>query len=117
MAKYLEDQLDLIFFALSHPTRREILGRLKNGELSVTDASKGYDGAGPTISKHLGVMENAGLIKRTKRGRVNWLHLQPDLLKDLEKWMVYYREFWEGQLDSLDTYMSKLTKRKKHEKK
>jgi DNA-binding transcriptional ArsR family regulator len=113
MAKLIDKQLDDVFFALSHPTRRQMLDRLIESDLSVTDISRGYKSAGPTISKHLRVMENAGLIQRTKRGRVNWVHLKPEPLKGVGDWMAHYKKFWDLQLNSLDNYLNILSKKKK----
>ncbi len=90
-----------------------MLDRLIDSDLSVTDISRGYGSAGPTISKHLRVMETAGLIQRNKRGRVHWVHLKPEPLKEVGDWMAHYKKFWDIQLNSLDTYLNKLAKKKK----
>ncbi len=112
MAKLIDNQLDNVFFALSHPTRRQMLDRLIDSDLSVTEISKGYNSSGPTISKHLRVMESAGLIQRTKRGRVNWVKLKPEPLKGVGDWMTQYKKFWDVSLSSLDTYLNKISKKK-----
>ncbi|MBT3922333.1 MAG: winged helix-turn-helix transcriptional regulator [Nitrospina sp.] len=113
MANQINSQLDNVFFALSHPTRRQMLDRLIDSDLSVTDISRGYNNAGPTISKHLRVMESAGLIQRTKRGRVHWVKLNPKPLKGVGDWMGQYKKFWDISLSSLDTYLKKISTKKR----
>ncbi len=89
-----------------------MLDRLIDSDLSVTDISRGYNSSGPTISKHLRVMESAGLIQRTKRGRVHWVQLKPEPLKGVGDWMTQYKKFWDISLSSLDSYLNKISRKK-----
>jgi DNA-binding transcriptional ArsR family regulator len=98
-------RLDRVFSALSDPTRRSIVARLARGEASVTDLADPFDMSLPAVSKHLRVLENAGLIKRRVRGRVHHLRLLGAPLEDAARWIAHYRQFWDHQLDSLSAYL------------
>ena len=108
MVKYPE--LDTVFSALSDPTRRAILQRLAEGEASVTELAEPFadEMSLPAISKHLRVLETAGLIRREKQGRVHRLQLRPAPLKDAAQWLAYYRQFWDQQFDSLADYLDQV---------
>jgi DNA-binding transcriptional ArsR family regulator len=97
--------LDAVFSALADPTRREILARLADGESSVTTLAEPFDISLPAISRHLKVLETAGLLTRTKQGRVHRIRLVPAPMLDAVEWMVRYGRFWETQLESLERYM------------
>jgi DNA-binding transcriptional ArsR family regulator len=97
--------LDAVFSALADPTRREILARLAEGESSVTTLAEPFDISLPAISRHLKVLETAGLLTRSKDGRVHRLRLVPEPMLDAIEWMVRYGHFWETQLESLERYM------------
>ena len=99
------DQLSATFAALADPTRRAILARLVTGECSVTELAEPFDMSMPAVSKHLRVLQNAGLIAR--RHDAQWRHCRIDAapLKEVAKWAESYRHIWEGRLDRLDTYL------------
>jgi len=103
MVKY--SSLDTIFSALSDPTRRAILERLAHGEATVTEIAEPFNMTLPAISKHLHILENAGLITREKEGRVHHLYLAPAPLKTAADWLAEYRQFWDEQFDSLAQYL------------
>ncbi len=98
--------LDSTFAALSDPTRRGILARLaRRGETSVSDLAAPYKMSLPAVSKHLRVLEHAGLVSRQKDGRVHRCRLRAEPMKDAAAWIEHYRQFWEAQLESLARYL------------
>jgi DNA-binding transcriptional ArsR family regulator len=99
--------LDAVFGALADPTRRRILDLLARTECCVTDLAKPFSISLPAISKHLRVLENAGLIKRRHHGRVHRLQLRAKPMAEASAWIERYREFWEVQLDALSHYLEK----------
>jgi DNA-binding transcriptional ArsR family regulator len=99
------EQLDSIFLALSHPTRRAILDRLTEGEASGTELARPFAVSVPAISKHLRVLEHADLILRRKDGRTHWFRLAAGPMREAAAWLEHYRHFWETQFASLDTYL------------
>ena len=107
------DRLSTTFAALADPTRRAILARLTLGETSVSELAEPFDMSLPAISKHLKVLERAGLIAR--RREAQWrpcrLHAMP--LKDIDAWLERYRLFWEQSFDRLDQYLVKLQAKEK----
>jgi DNA-binding transcriptional ArsR family regulator len=107
------DVLDRTFSALADPTRRAILGRLANGEASVTELAAPFDMTLPAISKHLKVLERAGLITRTRRAQWRPCRLEPAPLKDASDWLEEYRRLWEERLDRLDGYLRELQGKEK----
>lgn len=112
MVKY-QRHLDSTFAALSDPTRRAILTRLRQGSASVMELAEPFKVSLPAISKHLRVLERAGLIHRTKEGRVHRLQLVAEPMKAAAEWVENYRAFWEDQLDSLADYLEKMNKKQK----
>ena len=109
------DQLSTIFSALADPTRRAILGRLTSGEASVTDLAEPFDMSLPAISKHLKVLERAGLITRGREAQWRPCKLAPAPLAEVAAWVDHYRKFWEQSLDRLDDYLREIQgKEKKH---
>ena len=96
--------LDLTFGALADPTRRAILARLARGEATVGELARPFDISRPAISKHLRVLERAGLVRRTPDGRMSRCQLDASPMRDAAEWVEHYRKFWEGQLDSLSRY-------------
>ena len=112
------DQLNVTFAALADPTRRAILARLASGEASVTQLAAPFDMSMPAISKHLKVLERAGLIARGREAQLRPCRLEAKRLKDVADWVEHYRRFWEHSLDRLDEYLLELkNKEKKHGRK
>ena len=110
--------LSRTFAALADPTRRRILEHLALGDRCVTDLAKPHRMSLPAVSKHLRVLERAGLIRRRRRGRVHQLNLKAAPMQQASQWLEEYRHFWEGNLDRLDTYLKQLqTTEKKHDRK
>nr|RAV90654.1 transcriptional regulator [Aerococcus mictus] len=102
------DQLSITLSALADPTRRAILARLSLGEASVGELSKPFDMSGPAISKHLKVLERAGLITRGREAQWRPCRLQAGPLKDVANWVEHYRLFWEQSFDRLDAYLAEV---------
>lgn len=108
MVKYKSSLLDRTFAALADPTRRSILANLTEGERCVTDLAKPHRMSLPAISKHLRVLEKAGLVCRQRHGRVHRLKLDAKPMHEAQQWIEKYRRFWEESLDRLDTYLKEL---------
>lgn len=98
-------RLDMTFAALADPTRRAILARLALGETSVNELAEPFDMSLPAVSKHLKVLERAGLITRGREAQWRPCRLQPAPLKDAAHWLEHYRKFWEQSFDRLDAYL------------
>lgn len=112
------DRLSLTFAALSDPTRRAILARLADGETSVSELAKPFDMSLPAVSKHLKVLERAGLIARSREAQLRPCRIEPLALKEADEWLGHYRRMWEERLDRLDDYLQELQgKGKKRERK
>jgi len=117
------DRLSSTFAALADPTRRAILARLISGETTVTELAEPFAMTLPAVTKHLKVLENAGLITRAREAQWRPCKLQAGPLKDVARWIEEYRQHWEQRLDRLDAYLQELqaqesaTKRKKHVRK
>jgi DNA-binding transcriptional ArsR family regulator len=103
-------QLDATFAALADPTRRAILSRLASGEASVTELAEPFAMSMPAISKHLKVLERAGLIARGREAQWRPCRLEAAPLKDVSLWVETYRQFWEQSFDRLDSYLNELQK-------
>ena len=100
-----QDRLSTTFAALADPTRRAILARLALGETSVTEIAKPFDMSMPAISKHLKVLEAAGLIARGREAQWRPCRLEAGPLKNAGEWLEHYRKFWEENFDRLDSYL------------
>jgi DNA-binding transcriptional ArsR family regulator len=100
--------LDSTFAALSDPTRRAILARLALGETSVTELAKPFAMSLPAVSKHLKVLERAGLIARGREAQWRPCRIEPRALKDIDDWLAHYRRFFDESFDRLDAYLQKL---------
>ena len=112
------DQLSNTFAALSDPTRRAILARLASGEASVTELAEPFAMSMPAISKHLKVLERAGLIARGREAQWRPCRIEPGPLKDVADWVEHYRRFWDESFERLDKYLIELKKKeKKHGRK
>ncbi|HEX4794971.1 MAG TPA: metalloregulator ArsR/SmtB family transcription factor [Humisphaera sp.] len=107
------DTLSLTFSALADPTRRAILARLSSGESSVTELARPFDISLPGISKHLKVLEHAGLIERGREAQWRPCRLKAQPLKGVAEWVEHYRQFWEGSFDRLEDYLRELQKKEK----
>src|SRR5512147_3050783 len=108
MAAPPTDRLSSTFAALADPTRRAILARLALGETSVTELGKPFDISGPAISKHLKVLERAGLITRGRAAQWRPCRIEPQALKGVDEWLEEYRRLWEQRLDRLEDYLRTL---------
>ncbi len=108
MVKY-QNTLDSTFHALADPTRRAILARLASGEASVTELAEPFDMSLPAISKHLRVLEKAGLLARRREGRVHRCSMDPEPLKSAADWIAEHQRFWEQSLDRLARYLEETT--------
>ena len=102
------DRLSTTFAALADPTRRAILARLALGEASVTELAEPFDMSLPAVSKHLKVLERAGLIARSREAQWRPCRIDAGALKDIDVWLKRYRRFWDESLDRLDVYLQKL---------
>jgi DNA-binding transcriptional ArsR family regulator len=107
------DHLSTTFAALADPTRRAILARLTAGEASVTELAEPFDMSMPAISKHLKVLERAGLVARGREAQWRPCRLDPAPLKDVAAWVERYREMWEQRFDRLDDYLRQLQREEK----
>jgi DNA-binding transcriptional ArsR family regulator len=105
MVNNSSEQLTTVFLALADPTRRAILERLAHGEASGTELARPFSISVPAISKHLRVLKNADLILHRKDGRTHLFRLTASPLRDAANWLEHYRQFWETQFDSLETYL------------
>lgn len=102
------DQLSLVFGALADPIRRAILVRLSDGDATVAELAAPFDVSQPAISKHLKVLENAGLISRTNRATARLSHLQAEPLRDVTSWLARYQRFWDESHERLDELLAAL---------
>lgn len=102
------DHLSTTFSALADPTRRAILARLASGEASVTQLAQPFEMSMPAISKHLKVLEHAGLIARSREAQWRPCRLEASPLKDVADWVEDYRQFWEQSFDRLEDYLREL---------
>lgn len=118
MVQYASDHLSATFSALADPTRRAILARLASGEASVTELAKPFDMSMPAISKHLRVLEQAGLIARGRDAQKRPRRLEAAPLKEVAGWVETYRRHWERNFERLDSYLVEMQKKeKKHARK
>jgi len=116
MVKHSAQLLDRTFSALADPTRRSLLEHLALGDCCVTDLARPHRMSLPAVSKHLKVLEGAGLVSRQKQGRVHSLKLEAAPMKQAQQWIEEYRRFWEASFDRLEDYLKQLQpKETKHE--
>jgi len=117
-APWTPERLNATFAALADPTRRAILARLTRGEVTVTELAEPFDMSLPAVSKHLKVLERAGLIARGREAQWRPCRLDAGPMKDAAEWLDRYRRFWEESFDRLDVYLHKLQrKERKHGRK
>jgi DNA-binding transcriptional ArsR family regulator len=102
------DHLSTVFGALADPTRRAILMRLADGDLTVTELSRPFPMSQPAISRHLKVLERAGLITRNRRATARLSHLQAEPLRDATEWLARYQAFWDERFERLDELLAAL---------
>src|SRR5882762_10226987 len=102
------DHLSATFQALADPTRRAILARLALGETSVTELAEPFAMSMPAVSKHLKVLERAGLISRGREAQWRPCRIEPAALKNVDEWLEHYRRFWEANFDRLEAYLKEL---------
>ncbi|MEU4557737.1 metalloregulator ArsR/SmtB family transcription factor [Actinoplanes sp. NPDC023936] len=103
-----DDRLSVIFAALADPTRRAILARLAEGEATVTQLAEPFDISLPAISRHLKVLENAGLISRSRSAQWRSSRLEPEPLREATAWMERYRRFWDENFARLDAHLKRI---------
>ena len=114
-APHAADGLSATFAALADPTRRAILARLAGGETSVTELAAPFEMTLPAVTKHLKVLERAGLISRSRQAQWRPCKLEAQPLREVADWVTQYREFWEQRLDRLEAYLHELqAQEKKH---
>lgn len=114
----MQDHLSQTFFALADPTRRALLARLSQGEANVTDLAAPFlkDMSLPAVTKHLKVLEKAGLVTKSKEAQWRPCKLNGTPLKEASHWMEQYRIFWEESFDRLEAYLKTVTDKKKRKK-
>jgi DNA-binding transcriptional ArsR family regulator len=105
MVEYSDTDLDTTLAALADPTRRAILARLTDGDARVTEVAAPFEMSLNAVSKHLKVLEGAGLVRREVRGREHWLSFDGAPLTAASDWIDHYRRFWEGRLDALAQFL------------
>ena len=112
----MPDHLSTTFQALADPTRRAILARLALGERSVTELAEPFAMSMPAVSKHLKVLERAGLISRGREAQWRPCRIEPTALKNIDEWLERYRRFWEASFDRLDEYLREVQAKEKPKK-
>ncbi len=111
------DPLSLTLSALADPTRRAILARLSEGEATVNELAEPFDISLPAVSRHLKVLETAGLISRSRDAQWRPCKLEPKALKGVDEWLEFYRRFWDQRFDRMDAHLARLQKQKKKKEK
>ena len=109
------DHLSIIFSALADPTRRALLSRLRSGEATVMELAEPFDMSLPAVSRHLKVLEHAGLIHRGREAQWRPCRLEAAPLQEVAEWAEGYRRFWEESYDRLDTYLKHLQREERHD--
>jgi len=111
----IPDQLSVTFAALADPTRRAILSRLSRGEASVTELAKPFDLSLPGVSKHLKVLQRAGLVRQSRKAQWRPCRLEGARLKEAADWVGEYRQFWDESFERLDEYLATVQKEETHD--
>ncbi len=104
----LGEKLSVTFSAISDSTRRSILAQLSQGEKTVNSVAQSFDMSLPAVSKHIRVLEKAGLVNRRREGVTHHLSLNAEPLKNASEWFEYYKQFWSRQFDQLEVFLNKL---------
>lgn len=107
MVEYSAESLDDAFHALAHPIRREIVRQLAGNQQTVLELAERFDISLNGVSKHIKVLEKAGLVERDVQGRTHYCTLNPAPLQRADAWMEHYRSFWDGRLDALGDFLEK----------
>jgi DNA-binding transcriptional ArsR family regulator len=107
MVEYLGTNFDRVTAAISDPTRRAIIERLARGSARISDVAEPFPMSLTGFCKHVRVLERAGLVRRTRRGRENTLELSPEPLRDVARWILSYERFWNARLDRLQEFFAK----------
>jgi DNA-binding transcriptional ArsR family regulator len=115
MVNYQERRLDVVFSAMADPTRRAILARLALGDSAVTKLAEPFAISLPAISRHLRVLESAGLISRRVEGRIHRCRLEAGPMKEAAQWIEFYRRFWQERLDALGEFLTNTEPGEEHE--
>lgn len=110
------ERLDNTFAALADPTRRAIMNRLAKGSAPVSELAEPFSMSLPAIHKHLGILEEAGLITSEKNGRVRTCRIQADTMRDAAVWLEKYSRFWNSKLDAFEEFLDEKKKRKSNKK-
>lgn len=110
------DPLSTAFSALADPTRRAILARLAESEATVNEIAEPFDISLPAVSRHLKVLENAGLITRGREAQWRPCKLEPQALKSIDEWLEFYRRFWDQRFDKMADYLARIQKKEKKHK-
>lgn len=105
MVNYNEHRLDLSFGALAHPIRRGILARLSVGEATVAQLARPFNVSAPAITRHMRILEEAGLLSRKRRGREHHCRLEQERMQEAVAWIEQHRKFWNQRLDALERYL------------
>ncbi|OGT81549.1 MAG: hypothetical protein A3H91_10780 [Gammaproteobacteria bacterium RIFCSPLOWO2_02_FULL_61_13] len=105
MVNYNQHQLDLVFGALAHPIRRGILARLSTGEATIAELARPFKVSAPAITRHMRILEEAGLLSRTRQGREHHCRMEQQRLQEAGAWMERNRKFWNERLDALERYL------------
>jgi len=113
MVKLKESDLDTVFSALSDPTRRWLIEKLSEREHTVSELAEPLEMSLPAVSKHLRILENAGLMKRRREGRTHHLNLEVQPMQKAMKWIQFYRRFWEDSFDALEQHLNQMTESEK----
>jgi DNA-binding transcriptional ArsR family regulator len=113
MVEYLQEELNRVFSAVADPTRRAILQLLAKNPATITEIAKPFPVSLNAVSKHVMVLERAGLVRREVQGREHFCSLEARPLQDAMAWLDYYRQFWEVRLDALERYVARKMKRAK----
>lgn len=107
MVNYSQRRLDLAFGALAHPIRRGILARLATGEATVAELARPFKVSAPAITRHMRVLEEAGLLSRRKLGREHRCKLEQERMREAERWIERQRAYWNERLDALERYLER----------